>query len=439
MIYNKINTMHLRLSSKTETLKNFLILILLIFFKISFAQEGKICKCSLFTKSEDSIKKFTNYNVTPISKKDALKTPFPFISLKYLKSYANSEEIVDSVDLKIKNHLKLKNIAHDDELNYEITDSIKKAEFAKTIGNIPRPLIVKSGKINHSIAVLYFTDDDYKSKYYLAISKDDGKTWKKYYTGLIRKFNYILKSNSKFPLWKDNEHIQIEADILRMTRPLSFPGPMEQFETVKNNALLTLNLKEILKDSDNDGFNDLDEKLDLFTNPLNSDTDDDGIPDYEDPNPKYKNADNDLTKLMLAILYGNYPVVENSDLRQSEFFVNLKTFEKDFKNPDIFLHEKETQSPNPFEFSVIVTDNQSLKTIVPMGEKIIFLSSQEFAKYKKNTFMNLYTAHYSKLFPCDDTEGSYIFVMDNIWMGHTYLIKRIPEGWIVKIVSGWQS
>lgn len=421
-------------------MKKFLIVIILFICKIFIAQENNICKCNALTKSEDSIKRFTNYNVTSISKKDALKQPFHFISVKYLKNYANSGQMVDSVDLKIKNFLKLKNIdRYDDLLHYQITDSIKKAEFAKKFGNVPKPLIVKSGKLHHSIAILYFAGDYYKSKYYLALSTDDGKTWKNYYTGLVRKFNYILKSNSNVPLWKDGEHIQIEADIVRMIQPISFPGPQEQFETVKNNALLTLNLKEILKDSDNDGFNDLDEKLDLFTNPLSSDTDYDGISDFEDPNPKYKNTDNDLTKLLLAILYGNYPVVENSDLRQTEFIVNLKTFEKDFKNPDIFFHEKETQSSDPFDFSVIITDNQSLKTITPIGKKIIFLTSQEFAKYKKNTFMNVYTSHYSKLFSCDDAEDEYIFVMDNIWMGHTYFIKRIPEGWLVKIVSGWQT
>lgn len=421
-------------------MKKFLIVAILFIYKISIAQEIKICKCDALTKSEDSIKKFTNYNVTTISKKDALKPPFHFISIKYLKNYANSGGVVDSVEFKIKNFLKLKNIGHDDELlHYQVTDSIKKAEFAKTLGNVPKPLIVKSGKLRNSIAILYFTDNYYKSKYYLAISTDNGKTWKNYYTGLVRKFNYILKSNSQVPLWKDSEHIQIEADIVRMIQPMSFPGPQEQFEIVKKNALLTLNLKEILKDSDNDGFNDLDEKLDLFTNPLSSDTDHDGIADFEDPNPKYKNADNDFTKLLLAILYGNYPLVENSNPRESEFIVNLKTFEKDFKNPDIFFYEKEMQSTDPFDFSVIITDNQSLKTITPIGKKIIFLTSQEFTKYKKNTFMNVYTSHYSKLFSCDDANDTYIFIMDNIWMGQTYLIKRIPEGWNVKIISGWQS
>ncbi|SEM94457.1 hypothetical protein SAMN05421856_10979 [Chryseobacterium taichungense] len=421
-------------------MKKILIIIVLFIYKISIAQESNICKCNALTKSEDSIKKFTNYNVTTISKKDALKPPFHFISVKYLKSHANSGEMVDSVDLKIKNFLKLKNIDHDDDLlHYQVTDSIKKAEFAKTFGIVPKPLIVKSGKLHHSIAILYSTDNYYKSKYYLALSTDDGKTWKNYYTGLVRKFNYILKSNSQVPLWKDSEHIQIEADIVRMIQPMNFPGPQEQFETLKNNALLTLNLKEILKDSDNDGFNDLDETLELFTNPLSSDTDYDGISDYEDPNPKYKSTDNDFNRLLLAILYGNYPVVENSDPRQTEFIVNLKTFEKDFKNPDIFFHEKEMQSSDPFDFSFIITDNQSLKTITPIDKKIIFLTSQEFAKYKKNTFMNLYTSHYSKLFPCDDAEDTYIFVMDNVWMGHTYLIKKIPDGWFIKIVSGWQS
>jgi len=418
-------------------LKKIVFLFLIVVYTISSAQESEICKCSLLTKSEDSIKKFSN-NVATISKKEALRPPFDFISVKYLKSYAKSEDVVDSVDLKIKSFLNIKKIDNDDDyLHYKITDSIEKAEFSKTFGNIPKPLIIKSGKLNYSIAILYFSN--YKSKYYLALSTDEGKTWKNYYTGLVRKFNYILKSNSQFPLWKDSEHIQIEADIVRMIKPMTFPGLKEEFETVKKNALLTLHLKEILKDSDNDGFNDLEEELELFTNPLSDDTDHDGIPDYEDPNPKYKSVNNDFTKLLQAIMYGDFPVVENSDVRQSEFIVNLETFEKDFNNPAIFFHGQETKFSDSFNFSVIVTDNQSFKQITPVGQKIIFLTSEEFSRYKKNSFMNLYTPNYSKLFPCDDASDTYLFVTDNLWIGRTYLIKRIPQGWLIKTVSSWQS
>lgn len=421
-------------------MKKILILFIVVVYTNCAAQENEICKCNLLKKSEDSTKKFTNYNVNTISKKTALKPPFHFISVKYLKRYAKSEDIVDSLDLKIRSFLKIKKIDNDDDyLHYKITDSIKKAEFAKTFGNIPKPLIIKSGKLGHSIAILYFTDNYYKSKYYLALSKDEGKTWKNHYTGLVRKFNYILKSNSQVPLWKDSEHIQIEADIVRMTQPMRFPGPDEEFDTVKNNALLTLDLKQILKDSDNDGFNDLEEELELFTNPFSDDTDHDGIPDYEDPNPKNKSVNNDFTKLLQAIMYGDYPVTKNSDVRQSEFIVNLETFDKDFKNPAIFFHGQETKFSDPFDFSVIVTDNQSLKQITPVGQKIIFLTSEEFSRYKKNSFMNLYTPNYSKLFPCDDVPDTYLFVTDNLWIGSTYLIKKIPQGWLIKTVSGWQS
>jgi hypothetical protein len=417
-------------------LKKYLIFFISL-YALSAAQEKKPCQCDLLKKWEDSIKN-SSYTFKPVSKKTALKPPFDFISVTYLEKYADSKNIVDSLQIKIENFFKSKKI-EDDYEQYKTEDSIKKIEFSKTIGGIPKPLIIKSGKLDHSIAVLYQTQDYYKNKYYIAISNDEGKTWKNFYTGLIKNFNYVFKSNSQFPLWKDKYHIQIEADIVRMIEPMSYPGPQEKYETVKNNALININLNEIIKDFDQDGFNDLEEKLELFTNSLSYDTDNDGIYDYEDKNPRYEEANNDFTRLLQGILYGNYPLIEGSDIRESEFILNLKTFEKDFKNPSFYFFEKEKKFSDSFDFSVMITDNEYLKQISPVVSKIIVLTSQEFAAYTKVNFMNRYMAHYSKLFKCEDAEDTYIFIVDNIWMGYTYLIKRIPDGWLIKTVSSWQT
>ncbi|ALR30721.1 hypothetical protein ATE47_09355 [Chryseobacterium sp. IHB B 17019] len=420
-------------------MKNQLFFLLICLFAFSKAQKTEVCKCDLLKKSNDSIKdSYSKYRFKPISKRAATKPPFDFISIKYLKKYADSKNIVDALEIKVESFFKSNKI-EDDYKQYKAKDSIKKIEFLKTIGNIPEPLIIKSGKLDHSIAVLYQTEDYYKSKYYIAISNDEGKTWKNFYTGLIKNFNYVFKNNSQFPLWKDKYHIQIEADIVRMAEPMNFPGPQEKYETVKNNALISINLNEIIKDSDKDGFNDLEENLELFTNPLSYDTDNDGIYDYEDKNPKYKEANNDFTRLLQGILYGDYPVTEGSDIRESEFIINFKTFEKDFKNPSLYFFEKEKKFSDSFDFRVMITDNGYLKQITPVGNKIIVLTSQEFAAYMKINFMNRYMPHYSKLFKCQDKEDSYLFIVDNIWMGYTYLIKRIPDGWLIKTVSSWQS
>jgi hypothetical protein len=424
---------------KTKALKKYLLLLLLSIYSFSTAQEMEICKCDLLKKTKDSINNsYSKYKFKPISKKEALNPPFKFISVKYLKKYADSKNIVDSLEIKIKNFFISQKI-DDDYKQYKIEDSIKKVEFSKTVGNIPKPLIIKTEKLGNSIAVLYQTEEYYKSKYYLAISNNEGKTWKNFYTGLIKNFNYVFKNNSQFPLWKDKNHLQIEADIVRMSEQMRFPGPHEKYEIVRNNALITLNLNEIIKDSDNDGFNDLEEKLELFTNPNSSDTDQDGIPDSEDINPKYKSIDNEFTKLLQGILYGNYPLVDDSDTRESEFIINLKTFEKDFQNPSLYFFEKENEFSNAFDFQLIITDNQILKQITPVGKKVLVLTSQEFSIYQQTNFMNTYSSRYSKLFKCDDWVDTYIFIVNNIWIGRTYLIKRIPEGWLIKTFSSWQT
>ncbi|MEJ5102801.1 hypothetical protein [Chryseobacterium sp. MYb328] len=57
-----------------------------------------------------------------------------------------------------------------------------------------------------------------------------------------------------------------------MTKHLVY-GETPEYTVVKNNALLTLDLAEILKDSDGDGINDIEETQKLFTNPYSKDTD----------------------------------------------------------------------------------------------------------------------------------------------------------------------
>lgn len=426
-------------------MKKFLFILILCVSGYSTAQRTEACTCDLLKKSEDSLHILYSKNkFKPITKTKALKPSFKFISIKYLKNYAKSQDIVDSVEMKIRKEVRKRISDTIYDSSYKIRDSIERIEYSKTYGDIPRPVIIKTGELNGLLAILYRTRSFYSPRYYLRISSDKGKTWKNYYTGITGYKNYLFKSNSQYPLWKDRDNIQIEANIVRMIEEPAFPShPEPEYETVKNNALITLNLKEILKDSDEDGINDIEEKLIYFTNPLSKDTDNDGINDFEDENPRYKNADNDFSKLVEAIKFGDYPIVKNSDPTVDEFIIDLKSFHEDIvrqrKDWEKFSKPREKSFLDKLDLKIITTDDENIRRMNTYGEKIIFLTSKQYIEYLKNNYELAFYPDYSKIYKCDDKDDTYILTFDGVVIGETYLIKKIPEGWLVRVVNQWQT
>ncbi len=404
-------------------------------FYALFSQQTDGCKCDAFKKAKDSVVKTYSNNNYKTSKRKALTPPFKFISVRYLKKFARSEDITDSLKIRIAEAIS----KVPDSMKYKTENSVTKAEFAKQYGDIPRPLIIKTGKLKDTIAILYQSHFFFNSKYYLRISTDNGKTWKNFYTGLQDNNHYIFKRNSQFPLWKDSNHLQIEADVVRMTSPLTFPGGGPDYETLKNNALITIHLDEILKDSDGDGFNDLEERLELFTNPFSKDTDNDGISDHEDINPKYETIDNDFTKVLQAIIYGDYPCIENPITYERSFFLNLKTFKEDLasQRENNSFYETKKSFLDEIEFKVIISDDKDLRKMDTFGEKVLFLTSKEFSEYIKQNYNNSYKSHYTKIFKCDDKKDTYILEFNGVVRGETYIITKTSEGWNVNIIEHW--
>ncbi|MCS3531117.1 hypothetical protein [Chryseobacterium sp. JUb7] len=426
-------------------MKKTVLFFLLFICMYSTAQEMEPCQCNLLKKYQDSIKNsYSKHTFKPISKRKTLKPPFNFITVKYLNKHANLHDIIDSVKIKTDIARSRKKPDNSFEFfdDYEIHDSIQKIEYSKKYGDIPIPLIIKTGELGGVQAILYRTKS-FRSRYYLRLSTDHGKTWRNYFTGLEERDNYIFKSNSKYPLWLDKSNIQIEADIVRLIKKETFPSGEAKYETLKNNALVILNINDIIKDSDHDGINDLEEKLLLFTNPYSSDTDHDGISDFDDRNPRYKSVDNDFSKLAQGIRYGDYPLIENHNPRIDEFIVNLKTFEEDFRkqqeNIQSYSSEREKSFLDTLDFLIIVTNDGNFRKIEPFDEKIVFLTSKEYSEYIKLKPDKFPFLHYSNIFKCDDDKNTYILIMDGTLIGETYFIKKILEGWHIKIGNRWQT
>jgi hypothetical protein len=449
--------------------KLFLLLLFAVPLNLFYAQKNA-CKCTELEKyHQKNQEKWKTYTFQPVSKDSAIKPPFSFIKTDFLYDPSKRSDIVDSIEIKMAPYRYLMNISEPEnndadkkkkkdkkkkgETSYmdgfekymKIEDSIRGIEAAKLIGPLSKIKVIKSEQNKNKWAILYydFKYDEmltFAAGYWLAYSEDSGKNWSYNYTGLSEKNNYIFKENSKLPLWKDDHHLQIESDIVRMTDPMGHPLPPE-YEVVRDNALVIMDINEILKDSDHDGTNDITEKK-LFLNPNSADTDEDGIPDSKDTNPRFKSDTNEFTTLYEGIMYGNY------EFKGKTFF---EEFDIDVSNPKVTSKEnlqqqiKDTEADFPQigdvfnTVQMIVTDDKNLQQINPPNETIIILTTKEYEQYKKQNQSKIILKSITPLFKCDTEKDTYILQTSGSYSGETYKIKRTKKGWNVKIISSWIS
>lgn len=436
--------------------KKFILFFIFLQSLIFLNAQKNSCKSSELEKYyQENQKKWRSYKFKPISKDSALKAPFSFITTNFLDNPAKSSDIIDSTEIKMAPYKYLMNADYSEkedkkskkkenktsymdgfEKYMNIEDSIRSIEAKKLIGPLSKPKVIKSEKRNNKWAILYY---DFKydelltfgAGYWLAYSEDSGKNWKYNYTGLSERNNYIFKSNSKLPLWKDDQHIQIETDIVRMTDEMSHPLPPE-YETVQDNALVIMDIREILKDSDGDGINDITEKK-LFLNPDSADTDNDGIPDNKDTNPRFKKGVNEFTILYEGLMYGDYEV------RGKGLF---EEFDIDINNPKLYSNKSSDLEAMEEIFGtikMIVTDDKNLQQIAPPTDTIIILTTEEYKKYEKQYKSKIINQNFSPLFKCDTKKETYILRESASYSGRTYEITRTKKGWKVKVVSSWIS
>ncbi|UQB67517.1 hypothetical protein [Epilithonimonas zeae] len=424
-------------------MKTPLILLFTLIVCFTKAQKNEGCKSSQKTKYEDSLRdKWKTYSFKPISKEDALKPLFGYIEIDYVNKPAKFEDIVDSLHIQVKQILAEKKVDENDfEKELMIRDSLGKIEAAKIIGNISKPFVIKSEKRANKWAILFedFKYDEmlaFGSGYWLSLSEDDGKSWKKYYTGLTGGKNYYFKKNSNPSLWRDDNHIQIEADIVRMTEERAHPMP-PQYETVKDNALIVLNIADISKDSDGDGLTDIEEK-NLFLNPFSKDTDGDGIVDSEDMNPRFASTSNDFIKLYEGIMFGENVQSDGKhpyEDRTIDLTNPLKKDEKSELQQDELLED--------FHFlnttKLLVTSDPNLQRINPKHYKIIILTPKEFEEYQNLHHSELEKLNYSPLFKCDKDSNSFLLDSSASYSGQTYKIQRTKIGWKIITISSWIS
>lgn len=126
--------------------------------------------------------------------------------------------------------------------------------------------------------------------YWLALTENDGRTWRQVYTGLRVNAPYVAKAESEMPLLRDGK-IVIHADV-REVDPASITFPPVGMRLLRSadNIVLVASLEALTRDTDADNLSDLAEgrmQLDVS----NPDSDGDGEPDGFDLLPTVPKGD----------------------------------------------------------------------------------------------------------------------------------------------------
>lgn len=119
-----------------------------------------------------------------------------------------------------------------------------------------------------------------------------------YFLGLSFSHYYFNKIQN-VPIVKDG-FFQIEGSLVKIVKVSGLPG-YDDYSAIEEGKLFKINLKDLLKDSDKDSYNDIFEKS-FGYNPNSKDTDGDGINDFEDLNPLFKSEKNKFISLYEDLL-----------------------------------------------------------------------------------------------------------------------------------------
>ncbi|WP_226065125.1 hypothetical protein [Kaistella polysaccharea] len=133
-----------------------------------------------------------------------------------------------------------------------------------------------------------------KNKYGLWIIEKINEEYKPYFLGLTQNI-YLPEVYGKDQKFIAENQFVMKGSVVDIQR-LSRVPMLPKYEVIKDGVQFTINLDEVRKDTDQDGFNDLFENF-IGLNPDLADTDGDGISDFEDSNPRYKTGSESFTSM----------------------------------------------------------------------------------------------------------------------------------------------
>ncbi|MDV3927066.1 hypothetical protein CMT52_01905 [Elizabethkingia anophelis] len=153
--------------------------------------------------------------------------------------------------------------------------------------------------------ILYALGHNRQGYWLLKIENDKPSA---YFLGLSFSHYYFNKVQ-KHPIIK-GDYLQIEGSLVKIVKVTGLPG-YDDYSAIEDGKLFKIKLKDLMQDSDQDGYNDIFEKS-FGLNPNNKDTDGDGIADFNDMNPMYKSEKNKFSQLYEQIIQTNSGILNST-------------------------------------------------------------------------------------------------------------------------------
>ncbi|ASK29614.1 hypothetical protein CEY12_05625 [Chryseobacterium sp. T16E-39] len=262
----------------------------------------------------------------PYTVKQILKEKPKYLTIINLKKYRSFKQ--DSIDSSLFN-------------------SISREEFERRFKAKEREFENFTKKISEQFS--YFSKQEIGRIQY-ALAKNNMGYWllkiennqpSAYFLGLSFSHYYFNKTQ-KEPIVKDG-FFQAEGSLVKIVKMDGLPG-YDDYTPIEEGKLFKINLNDLTKDSDHDGYNDIFEES-FGLNPTNRDTDGDGINDFDDLNPMYKTEKNKFTQLYELLL----PSYGIEDLREEHYSFNVYSSDCDYFhqiNPEfrvLFVPEEESK------------------------------------------------------------------------------------------------
>jgi hypothetical protein len=292
------------------------------------------------------------------------------------------------------------------------------------IGNIATSQILKYEK-RDSIEAFIYESSTYENIFWgepgiwIGYSENNGKTWNYFYTGIVQKQPVYIKPYSQRSLIKDNGVLEIDACLLKQLTRFSHPGPGPKYKCVKDGIYVILDINIIAKDSDGDGLSDIVEDK-FYTDKYNIDTNGNGIPDNNDPNPRVNYPRTEKSKIYEAIL--------NNEIEWERGGYNGKKGKLIFKEDLVYVSDAS-------QTVLIRTDDKDLMGIKRSKSRIIFMSREESKKDSKGYSTLLERRSLTPLFKVDGMKDTYKIGESFGTASRTLLIRKTDEGWTIEEIS----
>jgi hypothetical protein len=275
--------------------------------------------------------------------------------------------------------------------------------------------------IDHKYDDLQFEGEE-KGGYWVEIKENN--IWKQYYTGLSVNTPLFFKWDSKLKLIKNSHWLQIESALVKFYYQFDKPEKFYDYELIKDGLVTEICLDSLRKDSDHDSLTDIEERK-MLLNPYSIDTDNDGIPDNLDLNPRFKRSYSEITVLYEFI----YSAMLSSGFRTDTIIPSdsLKDYNKIIPNID------KSMDMTPYIF---VSDDKNIQSIYPDNQgylfrKLIVIRSKEYVYLKKKYQVLPPFIHISPLFKVDDMKDTYKIHADD----DCFLIIKSANKWKIKCIG----